>query len=109
MPETLSGNIESFKRDFNMVAQQAYDQGEKSSYALLNQNSFSFKDSKLDKLIKIPNISQVFILCISSSVYYAGAMQVNEYLQQKHPDTKFPIVLSIFDLDLLNQIPYKPI
>lgn len=107
MPETLSGNIESFKRDFNMVAQQAYDQGEKSSYALLNQNSFSFKDSN-DELIKIPNISQVFILCISSSVYYAGAMQVNEYLQQKHPDTKLPIVLSIFDLDLLTRYLTNP-
>ena len=107
MPETLSGNIESFKRDFNMVAQRAYDQGEKSSYALLNQNSFSFKDSN-DKLIKMPNISQVFILCISSSVYYAGAMQVNEYLQQKHPDTKLPIVLSIFDFDLLTRYLTNP-
>lgn len=107
MPETLSGNIESFKRDFNMVAQKAYDQGEKSSYALLNQNGFSFKDSN-DKLIEIPNISQVFILCISSSVYYAGAMQVNEYLQQKHPDTKLPIVLSIFDLDLLTRYLTNP-
>lgn len=107
MPETLSGDIESFKRDFNMVAQQAYDQGEKSSYALLNQNGFSFKDLN-NEIVEIPNISQVFILCVSSNVYYAGAIQVNEYLRQKHPVTKLPIVLSIFDLDLLTRYLTNP-
>ena len=107
MPKTLSGSIESLKRDFSIVAQQAYDQGEKSSFALLNQDDFSFKDSN-NETIEIPNISQVFILCISSSVYYAGAIQVYEYLQQKHPNTKLPIVLSIFDLDLLTRYITNP-
>lgn len=107
MPKTLSGSIESLKRDFNIVAQQAYDQGEKSSYALLNQNGFSFKDLN-NEIVEIPNISQVFILCVSSNVYYAGAIQVNEYLQQKHPVTKLPIVLSIFDLDLLTRYLTNP-
>lgn len=107
MPKTLSGSIESLKRDFNIVAQQAYDQGEKSSYALLNQNDFSFKDLN-NEIVEIPNISQVFILCVSSNVYYAGAIQVNEYLRQKHPVTKLPIVLSIFDLDLLTRYLTNP-
>ena len=107
MPKTLSGSIESLKRDFNIVAQQAYDQGEKSSYALLNQNDFSFKDLN-NEIVEIPNISKVFILCVSSNVYYAGAIQVNEYLRQKHPVTKLPIVLSIFDLDLLTRYLTNP-
>lgn len=107
MPKTLSGDIESLKRDFSIVAQQAYDQGEKSSIALINQGAYNFKDANGSR-VKIPTINQVFILCVSSGVYYAGAIQVNEYLYQKYTDVKLPIVLSVFDLDLLTRYLANP-
>ncbi len=101
-PETFSGSLDALKKDFNIVAQQAYDQGERSSIALLNQGEYIFKDTT-NKHVNLPRINQVFIICVSSSVYYAGAMQVEEYLSQKNSNINLPIVLSVFDLDLLTK------
>ena len=106
MPTTFSGDIKSLKTDFEIVAQQAYNQGEKSCLALKDLSKYKFRQNGQE--LKIPKITQVYILCVSSGVYYAGATQVNEYLKQKYPETNLPVLLSVFDLDLLTRYLTNP-
>ncbi|MBR3332243.1 hypothetical protein IKG28_01270 [Candidatus Saccharibacteria bacterium] len=106
-PNTFAGDINSLKHDFSIVVQEAYNQGVRSSEAIKQKNIYTFRDRNGKKII-IPNINKTIILCISSGVYYAGAIQVNEYLKQKHPDAQLPVLLSAFDLDLLTRYITNP-
>ncbi len=106
-PATLAGDLKALKRDFSIVAQEAYDQGEKSSIALLNQEKYEFRDIS-GKKVELPPIKQAIILCVSSGVYYSGAIQINEYLKQRYSNVELPIILSVFDLDLLTRYLTNP-
>jgi len=98
---TLSrtGNDEQLQKDFQGAVQDAYEQGLVSRHKILKKNA-KFIDENGDEIKLSEEIDEVYIMGITTENYPSLAHQVHVMLNKKDNDP-FPIVLTIFDLDLL--------
>ena len=98
---TLSrtGNDEQLQKDFQEAVQDAYEQGIVSRHKILKKNA-KFVDENGDEIKLSEEIDEVYIMGITTENYPSLAHQVHVMLDKKDNDP-FPIVLTIFDLDLL--------
>ncbi|MDP2381279.1 MAG: SEC-C domain-containing protein [Nitrospirota bacterium] len=93
------GDEEQLRSDFKEGIQKAYEQG------LVCRNSISDRNTELTSLtgqkIQIGEaINDVYIVCVTSDEYPAVMHQVDAYLSKTTNDP-FPIVISVFDLQIL--------
>jgi hypothetical protein len=93
------GSLEQLYIDFKGAIQSAYSQG------LESRESILFKDAKfLDErgnVINIPEeIDECYILCVTTENYPALTHQT-QILLNKTPESPYPLVVSIFDLQLM--------
>ncbi|MCK4377671.1 MAG: SEC-C domain-containing protein [Actinomycetia bacterium] len=98
---TLSrtGNDEQLQKDFQEAVQDAYEQGLVSRSKILEKNA-KFIDENGNEIKLSEEIDEVYIMGITTENYPSLAHQVHVMLDKKDNDP-FPIILTIFDLDLL--------
>ena len=93
------GDGEALQKDFMQAVQDAYDQGLKGRDALL-AGDCQLEDEHGNP-VKLPReIDEVYILCITGDHYPAVISQARVFLQ-KREDDPHPIMMSIFDLDVV--------
>jgi len=93
------GNDEALKNDFQKAIQDAYQQGLTARKALLSKcTKFRLKNGKSFEIQQ--NISEVYILVVTTEDYPSLTHQASTFLEK--PDGEpFPLVVSIFDIELL--------
>lgn len=93
------GNDESLKRDFQGAVQDAYKQGLISRQRILEKGS-KFINEDGHEIVLSEEIDEVYIMGITTENYPSLTHQSNFMLDKKdvYP---FPIVLTIFDLEIL--------
>jgi len=94
-----SGNDEQLEKDFQEAVQDAYEQGFLSRSKILGKNA-KFIDENGNEIILSEEIDEVYLMVITTENYPSLAHQAHVMLEKKDNDP-FPIVLTIFDLDLL--------
>ena len=93
------GEGTSLRDDFTKAVQDAYDQAITARRALLD-GSFRLSDSS-GAAISLPRrVDEVYIICLTGDHYPAVMAQARVYLKRQDGDPH-PILLSIFDLDLV--------
>ena len=93
------GEGRALRADFTKAAQDAYDQAITARKALLD-GGYRFSDAT-GAAISLPHkIDEVYILCLTGDHYPAVMTQARVYLKRQDVDPH-PILLSIFDLDLV--------
>ena len=94
------GDAGQLKRDFSKAVQEGYKQALSGRIALIEQG-FELTDSS-DKPIALPNeIDEVYVLCVTGDYYPAVLLQARGFLE-KEEEYPFPVVLSLFDLDIVS-------
>jgi len=98
---TLSriGNDEQLQKDFQEAVQDAYEQGLVSRSKILEKNA-KFIDENGNEIKLSEEIDEVYIMGITTENYPSLTHQAHVMLDKKN-NNPFPIVLTIFDLDLL--------
>jgi len=106
--EARKGNDGQIKSDFKKAVQEAYDQGNEASLALLNP-TFQFRDSTGQSLqIRAPK--EVFIITVLSDPYPALAFQARQFLHYQSTDSICPpIVTDIFAIDAMTEMLDSPL
>jgi hypothetical protein len=94
-----TGNDEQLQKDFQEAVQDAYEQGLVSRSKILEKNA-KFIDENGNEIKLSEEIDEVYIMGITTENYPSLAHQVHVMLDKKD-NNPFPIVLTIFDLDLL--------
>jgi len=94
-----SGNDKQLEKDFQEAVQDAYEQGFLSRSKILGKNA-KFIDENGNEIILSEEIDEVYLMVITTENYPSLAHQAHVMLEKKDNDP-FPIVLTIFDLDLL--------
>ena len=98
--DARSGEGRALRADFTKAVQDAYNQSITARRALLDGNH-SLSDAT-GAAISLPNeLDEVYILCLTGDYYPAVLTQARVYLQKRDTDPH-PILLSIFDLDLVS-------
>ena len=94
------GDGSTLQNDFTKAVQDAYDQAITSRGALIDGGySLSGADGTA---ISLPDkIDEVYILCVTGDHYPAVIAQARTYLKRQG-ENPHPILLSIFDLDLIS-------
>ena len=94
------GDGTTLRNDFTKAVQDAYDQALRARRALLGGG---YRLSEADgAAISLPNkVDEVYILCVTGDHYPALITQARTYLKTQDKDPH-PILLSIFDLDLIS-------
>ena len=94
-----AGDGQTLRKDFMQAVQDAYDQGTKGRNALL-LGDCELEDEQGNS-IKLPRgTDEVYILCVTGDHYPAVITQARVFLQ-KQEDGPHPIMMSIFDLDVV--------
>jgi len=98
---TLSrtGNDEQLQKDFQMAVQDAYEQGLMSRHIILKNNA-KFVDEHGDEIKLSEEIDEVYIMGVTTENYPSLTHQAHVMLDKRDNDP-FPIVCTIFDLDLI--------
>jgi len=94
-----TGNDEHLQKDFQSAVQDAYKQGLVSRYKILEKNG-QFIGENGNKIKLSEEIDEVYIMGITTENYPSLTHQAHVMLDKKDDDP-FPIVLTIFDLELL--------
>lgn len=94
-----TGNDEQLQKDFQEAVQDAYEQGLVSRSKILEKKA-KFIDENGNEIKLSEEIDEVYIMGITTENYPSLAHQVHVMLDKKDNDP-FPIILTIFDLDLL--------
>jgi hypothetical protein len=107
--EARKGNDGQIRTDFKKAVQEAYDQGDEASLALLNPAAFQFRDSTGRSLaIRAPK--EVFIVTVLSEAYPALAFQARQFLRFQSTDAvRPPIVTDIFAIDAMTEMLDSPL
>ena len=93
------GDGEALQKDFMQAVQDAYDQGLKGRDALLADDC-QLEDEHGNP-VKLPReIDEVYILCITGD-HYPAVISLARVFLQKREDDPHPIMMSIFDLDVV--------
>ena len=94
------GDGKALRNDFTKAVQGAYAQAIKATGALID-GGYRLSDADGAE-ISLPNeIDEVYILCVTGDHYPAVITQARNYLKKQEEDPH-PILLSIFDLDLVS-------
>lgn len=93
------GDGTALRNDFVKAVQDAYNQAIKSRQALLD-GGYTLTDSNGDVIPIAENVDEAYILCITGDSYPAVITQAHVLLEKKATDPH-PILLSIFDLDVI--------
>jgi len=94
-----TGDEEQLKFDFQGAIQDAYDQGRISRNAILNEKVKLIKSDGSEMSLD-DSINDVYIVCVTSDHYPAVMYQTKTFLKKDESDPS-PIVINIFDLDIL--------
>ena len=94
------GDEKALRSDFSKAVQGAYDQAIKGKRALIDEG-YSLRDAKGVAISLPTEIDEVYILCITGDHYPAVIAQARFYLKKQDKDPH-PILLNIFDLDLVS-------
>lgn len=94
-----TGNDEQLQKDFQGAVQDAYEQGLVSRQKILGKNA-KFIDENGDEIQLSEEIDEVYIMGITTENYPSLTHQAHIMLDKEDADP-FPIVLTIFDLELL--------
>jgi hypothetical protein len=94
-----TGNDEQLQKDFQGAVQDAYEQGLVSRQKILDKNA-KFIDENGNEIKLFEEIDEVYIMGITTENYPSLTHQAHIMLDKKDDDP-FPIVLTIFDLELL--------
>ncbi|MCK4377088.1 MAG: hypothetical protein KAV97_02585, partial [Actinomycetia bacterium] len=99
---TLSrtGNDEQLQKDFQEAVQDAYEQGLVSRHKIIEKNA-KFIDGNGNEIKLSEEIDEVYIMGVTTENYPSLTHQAHVMLGKKD-NNPFPIVLTIFDLDLLS-------
>lgn len=93
-----SGDTEKLREDFAAAVQTAYDQGLECRQLLLeHQVAVVTADGTT---LDLPHVKDAYLACVLSDHYPALAHQVDNYLDKDDMDP-YPVVVSLFDLDLM--------
>ena len=94
------GDGTALRNDFTMAVQDAYDQAIRARRALID-GGCSLSDAD-GAVISLPDkVDEVYILCVTGDHYPAVITQARIFLKRQGKD-RHPILLSIFDLDLVS-------
>ncbi len=94
-----TGNDTQLQKDFQGAVQDAYKQGLVSRNKILKKKA-KFIDENNNEIVLSEEIDEVYIMAITTENYPSLTHQANILLEKKDDDP-FPIVLTIFDLELL--------
>ena len=94
-----AGDGQMLRKDFMQAVQDAYDQGLKGREALL-AGECQLEDEHGNPIALPRAIDEVYILCVTGDHYPAVISQARVFLQ-KQEDDAHPIMMSIFDLDVV--------
>jgi len=94
-----TGNEEQLRSDFSGAIQDAYDQGRISRNAILNEKVKLIKPDG-SEIVLDDSINDVYIVCVTSDHYPAVMYQTKTFLKKTESDPS-PIVINVFDLDIL--------
>ena len=98
--DARSGEGRALRGDFTKAVQDAYDQAITARKALLD-GGYRLNDAG-GAAISLPHeLDEVYILCLTGDYYPAVLTQARVYLKKQDTDPH-PILLSIFDLDLVS-------
>ena len=89
----------ALKNDFIQAVQDAYDQAIKSRQALLD-GGYTLTDANGDAILLPENVDEAYILCVTGDEYPAVIIQARVLLEKSEAEPH-PILLSIFDLDVV--------
>lgn len=93
------GDDLALKDDFQKAVQDAYDQGMLSRQKILEKKA-SFFDEKGSEITLSEEIDEVYIMAITTENYPSLSHQ-SDVMLDKAGDDPYPIVLTVFDLELL--------
>ena len=94
------GDGRALRTDFTKAVQDAYDQAITARSALID-GSYRLSDAR-GAAISLPHrVDEVYILCLTGDHYPAVMTQARAYLKKQDEDPH-PVLLSIFDLDLVS-------
>lgn len=93
------GDFEQLSKDFKGAVQDAYDQGVVSRSCLLSNNT-RFTDIYGNEISINKDVNEVYIMGLTTENHPALVHQVRTLLN-KEKDAPYPLVLSVFDLELL--------
>ena len=94
-----SGDDDQLQKDFKGAVQDAYEQGLVSRHKILERDA-EFFDESGNAIHISEEIDEVYIMGITMENYPSLTHQVHVILEKKDDDP-YPIVLTIFDLELL--------
>lgn len=93
------GDFDQLSKDFNGAVQDAYNQGLVSREALLNKIA-RFYDENDNEFFIPSDINEVYIMGLTTENYPSLVHQVHTMLIKETEDP-YPLVISVFDLELL--------
>ena len=106
--EARRGNDGQIKDDFKKAVQDAYDQGYLCATSLVSQK-YKLVDSTSQQ-ITVPNLKEVYILCVVSDHYPALAFQARQFLKYQSDDVVHPpFVMDVFTLDAMAEMLESPL
>jgi hypothetical protein len=94
-----SGNDDSLIDDFKKAIQTAYNQGLVSRNSILQQEGLVFELEDGTIIKPSETIDEVYVVCVTSSVYPAAITQVDNYLEKNAEDPS-TMAISLLDLDV---------
>ena len=93
------GNSQQLKKDFTAAVQDAYAQGLLCRKRVIEKNAV-FRDENGNKISIVDNIDDAYILIVTTENYPSLTHQ-SRTLLEKDDNEPHPLVLTVFDLDLL--------
>lgn len=106
--EARKGNDLQIKNDFAKAVQDSYDQGFRCATSIDDSN-LKFLD-KNQKTISMPNIKEIYIICVVSDHYPALLFQVKEFLSSNSSAKIFPpLVCDVFMIDIMSEFLHSPL
>lgn len=93
------GNSQQLKKDFKGAVQDAYEQGLLCRKRIIEKNAV-FRNENGEKLKIIEDIDDAYVLIVTTENYPSLTHQSRTLLERKEADP-LPLVLTIFDLDLI--------
>lgn len=93
------GNFDQLQKDFKGAVQDAYNQGINCRKHILEGVS-TYYDESGNQVSLSESINEVYILSVTTENYPSLTHQASTLLS-KHPEDPYPLVLTVFDLELI--------
>jgi hypothetical protein len=93
------GNSQQLRKDFGAAVQDAYAQGLLCRKRVVEKNAV-FRDENGNKISVVDNVDEAYILIVTTENYPSLTHQ-SRTLLEKDDSNPHPLVLTVFDLDLI--------